>query len=252
MIRPQSACASCALALLAVSAAASAEEIVVLSSLGIKTVVEELAPGFERLTSHEVTATFDLASTLKTRIEGGERFDVAILTPPLLDELIAKGLVAADSRTEVARVGLGLMIKVGAPKPNVGSLDDFKRTLLAARSVTYAERGASGVAFLRILDELGIAAEVKAKAKPAASGDEVNANILGGASDLAVLPVSEILPVAGAQLGALFPEPVQTYVVMAAGVKAGARSRAANDFIAFLGAAANDGIVRAKGMERVR
>jgi molybdate transport system substrate-binding protein len=251
MMRRQSASASCALALLAVSAAASAEEIVVLSSLGIKAVVEELAPKFESSTSHDVTATFDLASTLKTRIEGGERFDVAILTPPLLDELIAKGLVAADSRTEVARVGLGFMIKAGAPKIDVDSVDDFKRTLLAARSVTYAERGASGVAFLRILDELGIAAEVKAKAKPAASGDEVNANVLSGTADLAVLPVSEILPVAGAALGGLFPEPVQTYVVMAAGVRAGARSRAASDFVAFLGAADNDGVVRTKGMERV-
>lgn len=252
MIRRQSASASCAFALLAVSAAASAEEIVVLSSLGIQAVVEELAPEFEGSTSHDVTATFDLASTLKTRIENGERFEVAILTPPLLDELIAKGLVAADSRTEVARVGLGLMIKTGAPKPNVDSVDDFKRTLLAARSVTYAERGASGVAFLRILDELGIAAEVKAKAKPAASGDDVVANVLDGASDLAVLPVSEILPVAGAELGGLFPAPVQTYVVMAAGVRAGARSRAPNDFVAFLSAADNDGVVRAKGMERVR
>jgi len=85
-----------------------------------------------------------------------------------------------------------------------------------------------------------------------ASGDEVNANVLGGASDLAVLPISEILPVAGAELGALFPDAVQTYVLMAAGVSTGARSRAPNDFIAFLAAPNNDGVVRAKGMERAR
>lgn len=234
------------------TAPVAADEIVVLSSVGIKTVVEELAPSFEKATTNDVAATFGLASALKTRIEGGEPFDVAILTPPLLDELIAKGLVAADSRTVVARVGLGLMIKAGAPKPRAGTVDDFKRTLVGARSVTYAASGASGVAFLKILDDLGIADEVRVKARPAASGDEVNANVLGGASDLAVLPISEILPVAGAELGAVFPDGVQTYVQMAAGVSSGARGRAPKDFVAFLAAASNDGVVSAKGMERAR
>lgn len=239
-----------AAAMLAASAA-NAEEVVVLSSLGIKTVVEDLAPKFDASTSNDVNATFDLASALKTSIEAGARFDVAILTPPLLDDLIAKGLVAADSRVEVARVGLALMIKAGAPKPKVGTVDEFKRALLAARSITYAERGASGIAFLRIIDELGIGAEVRAKGKPVASGDEVNANVLSGAADFAVLPVSEILPVAGAELGGVFPDSVQTYVVMAAGVRAGA-GQAARDFVEFLGAPSNDAVVRAKGMERVR
>ena len=239
-------------AIVAAPAATRAEEIVVLSSVGIKTVVEELVPSFEKSTMNDVAATFGLASAMKTRIEGGERFDVAVLTPALLDELIAKGLVAPDSRTVVARVGLGLMIKAGAPKPDVRTVDEFKRTLLAARSVTYASSGASGVAFLKILDDLGIAAEVKAKAKPAASGDEVNANVLGGASDLAVLPISEILPVAGAELGAVFPDGVQTYVLMAAGVSTATRGSAAKDFVAFLAAPSNDGVVRAKGMERAR
>ena len=239
-------------AILLAAPAASADEILVLSSVGIEAVVEELGPNFEKASANDVTATFGLASALKTRIEGGERFDVAILTPALLDELIAKGLVAADSRTVVARVGLGLMIKAGAPKPQAGTVDDFKRTLLAARSVTYASSGASGVAFLKILDDLGIAADVGAKAKPAASGDEVNANVLGGVSDLAVLPISEILPVAGAELGAVLPDGVQTYVLMAAGVSTGARGAAPKDFVAFLAAPSNDGVVRAKGMERGR
>jgi molybdate transport system substrate-binding protein len=251
-MRPDSVTLLVAAALLAAPAAASAEEVLVLSSVGIKTVVEELAPSFEKATTNDVTATFGLASALKTRIEGGERFDVAILTPALLDELIAKGLVAADSRTVVARVGLGLMIKAGAPKPQAGTVDEFKRTLLAARSVTYASSGASGIAFLKIVDDLGIGAEVRAKAKPAASGDEVNANVVGGASDLAVLPISEILPVAGAELGAVFPDGVQTYVLMAAGVSAGTRGRAAKDFVTFLAASGNDAVVREKGMERVR
>ena len=230
--------------------AVHAEEIRVLSSIGIRAVVEDLAPQFERTTKHKVTTVFDLAGALKTKIEGGEPFDVAILTPPLLDDLIAKGKVTSASRSIVARVGLGLMIRTGARKPDVSTVEAFKRTLLDAKSITYASAGASGVAFLATIEKLGIAAAVKAKAKPAATGDEVNANITSGASDLAVLPISEILPVRGAELGGIFPTDVQTYVVMAAGVSASARGAAARDFVTFLMSPANTAVVRAKGMER--
>src|SRR5688572_4858226 len=116
---------------------AHAEEIRVLSSVGIKAVVEVLGPQFERATKHKVTTVFDLAGVLKTRIEGGEPFDVAILTAPLVDELISKGKIPAASRTEVARVGLGLMIRAGAPKPDVSTFEAFRKTLLGANSITY-------------------------------------------------------------------------------------------------------------------
>ena len=233
------------------AAGASAEEIRVLSSVGIKTVVEELAPQFEKATKHKVTAVFDLASTLKSKIEGGEAFDVAILTPPLLDDLIAKGRVSPASKSNVARVGLGLMIKAGARKPDVSSTEAFKRTLLDAKSITYASAGASGVAFLAIIEKLGIAAQIKTKARPAAGGEEVNANVTSGASDLGVLPVSEILPVKGAELGGLFPAEVQTYVIMAAGVNAKAQGNAPREFVAFLMSPANNAVVKTKGMERL-
>ncbi len=197
---------------------ASAEDIRVLSSVGIKAVVEELGPQFEQKTKHKVTTVFDLAGVLKTRIEGGEPFDVAILTPAFIDELISKGKIAAASRNEIARTGLGLMIRAGAPKPDVSTTEAFRKTLLGAKSITYVTTGASGVAFLATVEKMGIADAIKAKAKPAANGDQVNANILSGAADFAVLPVSEILPVKGAELGGVFPAAVQTYIVMAAGV----------------------------------
>lgn len=224
-----------------------AEEIKVLSSVGIKAVVDELAPQFEKATKHKVTTVFGLAGAHKTQIEKGEPFDVAILTPPLLDDLIAKGLVS--SRANVARTGLGLMIKAGAHKPDVGTVDAFKRTLLGAKSITFASAGASGIAFLATAKQLGIADTIKTK--PAASGDEVNANVLSGASDLAVLPISEILPVKGAALGGVFPADVQTFVIMAAGVNAKASGTAAKDFVAFLMSSANNGVIKAKGMERL-
>jgi molybdate transport system substrate-binding protein len=231
-------------------APASADDIRVLSSVGIKAVIEVLGPQFEQATKHKVTTLFDLAGVLKTRIEGGEPFDVAILTPPLLDELISKGKVSAASRADIARVGLGLMIRAGAPKPDVSTVEAFRKTLLGAKSITYATTGASGIAFLATIERMGIADAIKAKAKPAANGDQVNANILTGASDLAVLPISEILPVKGAELGGVFPSAVQTWVVMVAGTNVNTRSAAAKEFISFLLLAPNSAVVRMKGMER--
>jgi molybdate transport system substrate-binding protein len=216
---------------------AHAEEIRVLSSVGIKTVIDVLGPQFEQKTKHKVTTVF-------------EPFDVAILTAPLVDELVSKGKIAAATRTDVARVGLGLMIRAGAPKPDVSSVEAFRKTLVGAKSITYVTTGASGVAFLATIEKMGIADAVKAKAKPAANGEQVNANILSGASDLAVLPISEILPVKGAEVGGVFPAGAQTYVVMAAGVNANAKSNVAREFIAHLMAAPNSAVIRDKGMER--
>jgi molybdate transport system substrate-binding protein len=232
------------------AAVADAEEIRVLSSVGIKAVVEVLGPQFEQKTKHKVTTVFDLAGVLKTRIEGGEPFDVAILTPAFIDELISKGKIAPATRTEVARTGLGLMVRAGAPKPDVSTSEAFRKTLLGARSITYVTNGASGVAFLATVEKMGIADAIKAKAKPAANGDQVNANMLSGAAEFAVLPVSEILPVKGAELGGVFPAAVQTYIVMAAGVNASAKSAVGREFVAFLIAAPNSAVIRDKGMER--
>jgi molybdate transport system substrate-binding protein len=249
MTRPLSACLV-ALVVILHAGAAGAEDLRVLSSVGIKAVIDVLAPQFEQKTKHRVTTVFDLAGVLKTTIEGGEPFDVAILTPPLIDDLIAKGKVSSASRTEIARVGLGLMVRAGARKPDVGTVDAFKKTLLDAKSITYATAGASGIAFLATIERMGIADAIKAKARPAANGEQVNANILSGASDLAVLPISEILPVAGAELGGVFPSAVQTYVVMAAGVSSTTKAAAARDFVTFLMATANSTVIHDKGMER--
>jgi molybdate transport system substrate-binding protein len=239
------------LTLLLAAMPARAEDIKVFSSVAMRAVVEELAPRFERETRNRVVATFGLAAALKSRIEGGEAFDLAILTPAQIDDLIKQGKAAAASRAVIARTGLGLMVRAGAPKLDVGTVEAFKRTLLGAKSLTYVPAGASGVAFVATAKQLGISQSLEAKTKPGASGDEVNANITGGAAEIAILPVSEILPVKGAALGGVFPADVQTYIVMA-GATSNAASQAARDFLARLTSAANDGVITAKGMERVK
>jgi molybdate transport system substrate-binding protein len=243
-------CRVVAIACLLCARTAYADDIRVLSSVGIKAVVEDLAPKFEKTTKHKVVPVFDLSATVKKNIDGGAPFDVAILTPAMIDDLIAKGAVTPASKTILARAGLGLMIRTGAKKPDVSSVDAFKKTLLAAKAVTFVPAGASGVAFLAIVKQLGIADAIKTKA--AASGEEVNANVTGGAADIAILPVSEILPVKGAELGGVFPPEVQTYIVMAAGTNAKTPKPAAQEFVTFLMSGSNDAVIRAKGMERPR
>lgn len=240
-----------AIALLSITVPARADEVKVFSSVAMRTVVEDLAQRFERETKHRIVPTFGLAAALKGRIEGGEAFDLAILTPAQIDDLIKQGKAAAASRAVIARTGLGLMVRAGAPKLDIGTTDRFKQTLLSAKSLTYVPAGASGVAFLATAKQLGIAQTLEAKTKAAASGEEVNTNVTSGAAEIAVLPVSEILPVKGAALGGVFPADVQTYIVMA-GATSNTASQAARDFLARLTSAASDAVVTAKGMERVK
>jgi molybdate transport system substrate-binding protein len=143
------------------------------------------------------------------------------------------------------------MIRTGAPKPDVSSVDAFKQALPDAKSISYAPAGASGIGFVAIAERLGIAADVAAKAMPGTNGEAVATNVTSGAADLGVLPISEILPVVGAELGGAFPAEVQIYVVMVAGVSSRTDRRAsAEAFVEFLLAPDNSAVITAKGMER--
>jgi molybdate transport system substrate-binding protein len=230
---------------------ASAADIQVLCSNGFKAVFEELVPQFERATGHKVIVKFGLAANFKQQIDGGESFDLAILTPALIDDLIKSQKTAADTRTVLARTGLGIMIKAGARKPDVRTPDSFKKSLLDAQSIAYAREGASGVAFAALIEKLGINETLKPKLKPTASGEEVNDLVVRGGAQYGILPLSEILAVKGAELGGMFPADVQTYITMATAVSANAKQAApARDLIRFLMAPAATTVVKAKGMER--
>jgi len=231
---------------------ARAEDIKVFSSVAMRAVVEDIAQRFEKETKHHVVTTFGLAAAMKGKVEAGEAFDLVIITPAQIDDLIKQGKVAAASRAVIARTGLGLMVKAGSATLDVGTVDAFKRTLLAAKSITYVPPpGASGIAFQAIVKQLGLTQAVEAKTKAGASGDDVNANITSGAAEIAVLPVSEILPVKGAALGGVFPADVQTYIVMA-GATSNTASAAARSFLTRLTSSASDAVITAKGMERVK
>jgi len=231
---------------------AGAAEIQVLCSNGLKAVMEDLAPKFERATGNKIVVKYGLAANFKQQIESGQTFDAAFLTPAAIDDLIKQGKVAADSRAVIARAGLGLMIRAGAKKPDVRTTDAFKKALLGSNGIAYAKEGASGVAFVAIIEKLGMADSLKSRLKPTVTGEEVNDLVVSGKAQFGVLPLSEILAVKGAELGGMFPSEVQSYIVMAAGASPNAKqSAAARELIKFLTSAEVLPVIKAKGMERV-
>ena len=233
------------------AAPAHAAEINVLCSNGLRAVVEELAPAFEQKTGNKLMLKFEPSTQIQKRIEAGEPFDLAVMTTALIDQEIKAGKLAADSRTIVAKSGLGLSIRAGAKKPDIKTVESFKQALLSARSLTYATAGASAAPFEALVDKLGITAQVKPKYNLRETASQVGEVVANGSVEIGVAPVSEILPVKGVDLVGPFPADVQSYVVMTAGVNVKAREKAAaKAFVDFLTAPANRSVIKAKGMEQ--
>jgi molybdate transport system substrate-binding protein len=231
---------------------AAAAEIKVLTAGAFKQVLVALLPDFERTSGHKVVVENDTVGALTKRIEGGETFDLAVLTPAAVDALASKGKLVSGSRANLARVGIGVVVKEGAPKPDVGSLAAFKQALLAAKSVAYidpAAGGSSGIYVAGLLDKLGIAAEVKPKAK-LIPGGAVAEHVARGEAELGIHQISEILPVKGVTLVGPLPADIQNYTVYAAALGAQAKeSDAAKALLKALSGPAAAEVLKSKGME---
>jgi molybdate transport system substrate-binding protein len=236
---------------LASAGVAGAEQITVLCSNGFKAVLQDLAPQFEKATKHEVVIRYSVSAELKRRIEGGETFDLAILTPGLIDDLIKTKRVAADSRAPLARSGFALAIRRGAQKPDVQTVESLKATLLASRSIAFAKEGSGGVYLMALLKKLSLMEQMTPKFKPTTTGDDVSHAVAQGEAELGVLPLSEILPVPGVEVAGTFPAEVQDYSVMVGGIgTAAAHSTAARGLIEFLTSPAALPVVQKRGMQR--
>ncbi len=231
---------------------ASAAELKVLTAGAMKAVVLALAPQFESQ-GHKLIVDNDTAGGLTKRIEGGETFDVAVITPGAIDGLIAKGKVAAGTRTNLSRVGIGVMVKEGAAKPDIGSVEAFKQALIAAKSVAYIDPesgGSSGIYLAGLFEKLGIADVIKPKAK-LKRGGYVADLITSGDAELGLHQISEILPAKGVTLVGPVPAEIQNYTVYAGGISATAKDAdAAKALIGLLSGPSAATVLREKGMER--
>jgi molybdate transport system substrate-binding protein len=231
---------------------APAAEVKVLTAGAFKQVVVALVPAYEKQSGNKVIVDNDTAGGLKKRIEGGEAFDVTVITPGVLRELTGAGKIAAGSSTVVASVGVGVAVMEGAAKPDISTVDAFKRALLAAKSVAYidpASGGSSGIYIDKLLERLGIADQIRPKAK-LKKGGHVADLIVNGEAELGLHQISEIIPVKGAVLVGPLPKDIQNTTTYAAGLSASTQNKAAAlALIAMFSGPEAAAVLKSKGME---
>jgi len=232
--------------------AATAADLRVLASNGVKAAIEALKPQLEKASGSTLSTDFSTAAALRERIEKGETFDVAILTDDAIDALIKVGKISQAQRARLARVGIGLGYRKGAPKPDVVTAAGIKQALLNAQSIAYTESGASRPGIDRMFERLGIAGQLKAKSHLTAAG-AAPASVGKGESDLVLTLISEILPEPGVELAGPIPSEFQTYIgFSAAPSPKAAGSPAAAALITFMKSPAAAATYKAKGMETVK
>ena len=244
--------AAVAFGLVAGAQIAAAAEIKVLSAGAYKQVVLALQPDFEKQTGHRLVVDNDTVGALQKRIEGGEAFDVVVVSPGAIDDLAKKGKVSDGTKQTVGRVGIGVMVRAGAPKPDISTVDAFKKAVLDAKTVAYidpASGGSSGIYLAKLFEQMGIADQVKAKAK-LKRGGYVADLLKSGEAEFGIHQISEIIPVKEVTLVGPLPREIQNYTTYAAGIGTGARDRdAAAALIKTLSGAAGAAVLKEKGME---
>jgi molybdate transport system substrate-binding protein len=245
--------AAAALAMAATIAASGdsrAADIKVLCSNGFQAVMAVVGPEYEKATGHKLVISYGLAAVLGRQIEAGDNFDLAILAPPQIDGLIKQNKIAADSRKVLAKSGIGVMVRTGAPKPDVSTVDAFKKALLGAKSIAFPPQGQSGIYLVGLIERLGLTDALKDKLKPIASGPLTGETVAKGEAEIGITPIGELLAVNGVSLAGPLPAPVQNYIVQTAGISSSAaQGAAARDFLKFLAAPENIPVIIEKGME---
>jgi len=213
-----------------------AAEIKVLSAGAVKAVIVDVSDAFEKETGHKLSASFGTVGVTRQRL-AAEPADVVIMTDVAIDEAMRQGSVVAGTRNDIARAGVGVGVREGAPKPDISTPEAFKQTLLAAKSLVYvdpAQGATSGIHFASVLARLGIADAVKGKTVLAEGGYPAE-KVASGEVELVVHQISEILPVKGVVLAGPLPPNLQKITVYSAGLAARSASPAtARAFIAFL------------------
>lgn len=231
--------------------AAQAADIQVLTAGAYKSVLTAAAPAFERKTGHRLVIRNDTAGALAKRIRGGEAFDLAVLTPAVIDELERAALLVPGA-LPLARVGIGVVVKRGAAMPDIASVDALKAAIHGAKKLAYldpAVGGSSGIYMAQLFQRWGIADEVARKAV-LVPGGSVAERVANGEADLGIHQISEIVSVEGAQLVGPLPAEIQNHTVYAAALSThSAEPQAAQALARYLASDAAREIAQRRGME---
>jgi molybdate transport system substrate-binding protein len=234
--------------------ATQAAEVRVVSSGGFAAAYRALAPEFERATGNTLVTGWGPSmghtpEAVPARLQRGEPIDVLIMVGYALGDLVRQGKVDGDSRVDLARSGIGVVVRAGAPRPDISSVDALKRTLLQAKSIAYSDSASGVYISTEMFKRLGIAEQVASKARMIPA-EPVGAVVGRGEAEIGFQQISELKPIAGIDLVGPLPPEVQQYTVFSAGIVVGAKEpKAAGDLIRFLASPAAAPAITESGME---
>ena len=222
----------------------------ILSTLALKGAVHSLAGQYEGTSGVRIDADFAPTLALLERLRGGEGADVVILTREGLDDMVCEGRVVADSCVDLARSYVGLAVKAGSAHPDIATEPALRTALLGARSVAYSRIGASGILFAQLIEQLGIASEINARATIIPSGFTAE-RLLSGEADLAVQQISELKQVVGIEVVGPIPRNLQTPAVFSAGrMAASSKADLSDRLLRFLASSEVAPVLRESGLEK--
>jgi molybdate transport system substrate-binding protein len=249
MKKPSLAAAASILgATLVLSPVAEAAELKVIAGGSMTASMNALAPEFEKATGHKLVTHFDSTPNIITRVTSGTPFDAVVVPVDVFKDAAAKARFAAGPTVDIARVGYGVIVRSGAPKPDISTPDAFKKALLDAPSVAFLPTSAAGAYVLKTFDKLGIAEAMKAKTKVQATPAAIAQAVANGEAELGVF-LTNVLIAPGVELVGPFPGDLQQELVFTAAVAADTREAdAAKALIDYLRTPAATAVIKAKGM----
>jgi len=230
-----------------VMAPVKASELKLIAGGSLAGLFKELAPQFEKASGHTLSIHFDSTPNIITRINAGTPFDVVVVPADVFKDAAAKSHLA-DPVIDIARVGFGVIVRAGAPKPDLSTTDAFRKALLAASSISSVPASAAGAYIARVYERLGIAEEMKAKTKVQAMPTAIAPAVASGEAELGIF-LANVFNAPGIELAGPFPAELQQELVFPAAVATGAKEpEAAKALIDFLQTPAAVAAIKAAGM----
>jgi molybdate transport system substrate-binding protein len=251
MIRPTLKRLTAALAgilAMALTTPLQAAELKVIAGGSMTALLNELAPPFEKATGHKLSIHFDSTPNIVARVNAGTAFDVVVVPVDVFKDASAKARFAPGPTIDIARVGYGVAIRAGAPKPDISTADALKKTLLAAQSIASVPASAAGAYVTKVFERLGIADEMKAKTKVQAGPPQIAPAVAKGEAELGVF-LTNVLVAPGVELAGAFPAELQQELVFTSAIAADTKEGdAAKAFIDYLKSPAATATIKAGGM----
>jgi molybdate transport system substrate-binding protein len=225
-----------------------AAELKVIAGGSMTALLNELAPPFEKATGHKLSFHFDSTPNIVARVNAGTPFDVVVVPVDVFKDASAKARFAPGPTIDIARVGYGVAIRAGAPKPDISTTDALKKTLLAAQSIASVPASAAGAYVTKVYERLGIADEMKAKTKVQAGPPQIAPAVAKGEAELGVF-LTNVLIAPGVELAGAFPADLQQELVFTSALAADTKEGdAAKAFIDYLKSPAATATIKAGGM----